>query len=114
MLPAMAAAFIIRCMWFTRQVMPHRYLKEYQACVQKREDLRALFTRRIGIAQADYLHELEENKRKLSESRAAEESLFAELAEIEKKKQKSLPMKTRSPSTGKKGTDSDWSTARVS
>ena len=76
-----------------RVMMGQRIVLQYDSdsgFSKKREDLRALFTRRIGIAQADYLHELEENKRKLSESRAAEESLFAELAEIEKKKQKSL------------------------
>ncbi len=76
-----------------RIVMGSRIVLQYDSdrgFSKKREDLRALFTRRISVAQADYLHELEEDERRLRESRAAEESLLAELANIERQKQKSL------------------------
>lgn len=74
-------------------MMGQRIVLQYDSdggFLKKREDLRDLFTRRIAVAQADYLHELDENERRLRESRAAEESLLAELAKIEKRKQKSM------------------------
>lgn len=67
-----------------------RYTSSTRSLNPVREEVRSLFTRRIAIAQTDYLNELAENERRLRESRATEESLLAELAAIERQKQKSL------------------------
>lgn len=53
---------------------------------EKRGELRGLFTRRLAVAQRDYLYELEEKEKRLKESEAAEASLLDELAELEKSK----------------------------
>lgn len=56
----------------------------------KRGELRSLFTKRIAVTQADYLNELEENKRRLRASAAAEAALAAEIQEMERAKAKSI------------------------
>ncbi len=54
-----------------------------------RQELRDLFTKRLKVAQENYMDELEDRKRRLRESQAAEQVLLREIAEIEKKQRAS-------------------------
>lgn len=62
----------------------------YMPASGKKDELRKLFTKRIAVAQTDYLNELEESQRRLRESAAAEASLLAEIKEMERAKAKSV------------------------